>query len=238
MSTTSQSSNKSKHSKKKAKQFDYTFKIVMIGDSGVGKSCILLRFADDKFNENFYATIGVDFRFKNITIDNKSVKLQIVIIIYYYIIFIQWDTAGQERFKTITSAYYRGAHGVIIVYDVSDKKTFGHIKDWIEDINKYTDSNPIKLIVGNKCDLVNEKQVTEEDKNLLKKQTGIDIIETSAKNSFKITEAMEMITKKLMERNIQGPQSPNGTVTQNEKGISLEEAKKSNDENNCCNLSL
>jgi hypothetical protein len=85
---------------------------------------------------------------------------------------------------------------------------------------------------------VNEKQVTEEDKNLLKKQTGIDIIETSAKNSFKITEAMEMITKKLMERNIQGPQSPNGTVTQNEKGISLEEAKKSNDENNCCNLSL
>ena len=210
----------------------------MIGDSGVGKSCILLRFADDKFNENFYATIGVDFRFKNITIDNKSVKLQIVIIIYYYIIFIQWDTAGQERFKTITSAYYRGAHGVIIVYDVSDKKTFGHIKDWIEDINKYTDSNPIKLIVGNKCDLVNEKQVTEEDKNLLKKQTGIDIIETSAKNSFKITEAMEMITKKLMERNIQGPQSPNGTVTQNEKGISLEEAKKSNDENNCCNLSL
>ena len=238
MSTTSQSSNKSKHSKKKAKQFDYTFKIVMIGDSGVGKSCILLRFADDKFNENFYATIGVDFRFKNITIDNKSVKLQIVIIIYYYIIFIQWDTAGQERFKTITSAYYRGAHGVIIVYDVSDKKTFGHIKDWIEDINKYTDSNPIKLIVGNKCDLVNEKQVTEEDKNLLKKQTGIDIIETSAKNSFKITEAMEMITKKLMERNIQVPQSPNGTVTQNEKGISLEEAKKSNDENNCCNLSL
>ena len=82
MSTTSQGSNKSKHSKKKTKQFDYTFKIVMIGDSGVGKSCILLRFADDKFNENFYATIGVDFRFKNITIDNKSVKLQIVIIIF------------------------------------------------------------------------------------------------------------------------------------------------------------
>ena len=78
MSSTENSSSKSKPGKKKAKQFDYTFKIVMIGDSGVGKSCILLRFADDKFNENFYATIGVDFRFKNITIDNKSVKLQIV----------------------------------------------------------------------------------------------------------------------------------------------------------------
>ena len=107
------SSGKQRHIKKapKGKQFDFTFKIVMIGDSGVGKSCILLRFADDKFNENFYATIGVDFRFKNITIDNKSVKLQIVrkkIILLYNI--LQWDTAGQERFKTITSAYYRGAH--------------------------------------------------------------------------------------------------------------------------------
>ena len=78
MSSGLSSSSKTKSTKKKSKQFDYTFKIVMIGDSGVGKSCILLRFADDKFNENFYATIGVDFRFKNITVDNKSVKLQIV----------------------------------------------------------------------------------------------------------------------------------------------------------------
>ncbi len=87
MSSTDQTTTKPKQTKKKSKQFDYTFKIVMIGDSGVGKSCILLRFADDKFNENFYATIGVDFRFKNITIDNKSVKLQIVRIILYFIIY-------------------------------------------------------------------------------------------------------------------------------------------------------
>ena len=230
--------SKPKPVKKKSKQFDYTFKIVMIGDSGVGKSCILLRFADDKFNENFYATIGVDFRFKNITVDNKSVKLQIVRKIIILINIIQWDTAGQERFKTITSAYYRGAHGILIVYDVSDKKSFNHIKDWLEDINKYTDNNPIKLIIGNKCDLVNEKQVTEEDKKMLKKQTGIDIIETSAKNSFKITEAMEMITKKLIEKSGQG--NSGATNSGNEKGgISLgENSQQNNIGDNCCSFSF
>ena len=97
MTSTTTSSTKPSHGKKKSKQFDYTFKIVMIGDSGVGKSCILLRFADDKFNENFYATIGVDFRFKNITIDNKSVKLQIVRKIIYFIIFI----VGYSRTRKI-----------------------------------------------------------------------------------------------------------------------------------------
>ena len=122
----------------------------------------------------------------------------------------------------------------MIVYDVSDKKSFGHIKDWLEDINKYTDNNPIKLIVGNKCDLNNERQVTEEDKKALKKQTGIDIIETSAKNSFKITEAMEMITKKLIERNGQGGAS-SSTDTGNEKrGISLENNNQNANENGCC----
>ena len=160
------------------KQFDYTFKIVMIGDSGVGKSCILLRYADDKFNENFYSTIGVDFRFKNILLDNKSVKLQI------------WDTAGQERFKTITSAYYRGAHGILIVYDVTDKNSFNHVKDWIEDINKYTDDNPVKLIIGNKCDLSKEKVITDAEMKAMEQQTGLEIIETSAKNSIKINEAI------------------------------------------------
>ena len=241
MQSVEKSSSKTKSGKKKSKQFDYTFKIVMIGDSGVGKSCILLRFADDKFNENFYATIGVDFRFKNITVDNKSVKLQIVRKkIYYYLkyIYIQWDTAGQERFKTITSAYYRGAHGILIVYDVSDKKSFNHIKDWLEDINKFTDNNPIKLIIGNKCDLVNQKQVTEEDKKLLKKQTGIDIIETSAKNSFKITDAMEMITKKLIENSGKGDSGMNDT-NKNKGGISLGDRNQQNaNGDNCCSFSF
>ena len=172
----------------KSKQFDYTFKIVMIGDSGVGKSCILLRFADDKFNENFYATIGVDFRFKNVMVDDKSVKLQI------------WDTAGQERFKTITSAYYRGADGIIIVYDITDRNSFAHIKDWLDDVNKYTDDNPLKIIVGNKIDLIKDKQISNNDMKTMTAQTGIEIIECSAKDSIKINDLMEIMTKKLIEK--------------------------------------
>ena len=159
----------------KSKQFDYTFKIVMIGDSGVGKSCILLRFADDKFNENFYATIGVDFRFKNVMVDDKSVKLQI------------WDTAGQERFKTITSAYYRGADGIIIVYDITDRNSFAHIKDWLDDVNKYTDDNPLKIIVGNKIDLIKDKQINNNDMKTMTAQTGIEIIECSAKDKDQVS---------------------------------------------------
>ena len=160
----------------------------MIGDSGVGKSCILLRFADDKFNENFYATIGVDFRFKNVMVDDKSVKLQI------------WDTAGQERFKTITSAYYRGADGIIIVYDITDRNSFAHIKDWLDDVNKYTDDNPLKIIVGNKIDLIKDKQINNNDMKTMTAQTGIEIIECSAKDSIKINDLMEIMTKKLIEK--------------------------------------
>ena len=195
MSTSTQNNNvttsgSQKIAKKlsKSKQFDYTFKIVMIGDSGVGKSCILLRFADDKFNENFYATIGVDFRFKNVMVDDKSVKLQI------------WDTAGQERFKTITSAYYRGADGIIIVYDITDRNSFAHIKDWLDDVNKYTDDNPLKIIVGNKIDLIKDKQINNNDMKTMTAQTGIEIIECSAKDSIKINELMEIMTKKLIEK--------------------------------------
>ena len=126
----------------------------------------------------------------------------------------------------------------MIVYDVTDKKSFGHIKDWLEDINKYTDNNPIKLIVGNKCDLSKEKQVTEEDKKILKRQTGIDIIETSAKNSFKITEAMEMITKKLIENSGKGSTGEEANIT-NKGGISLNDANQQNNgENSCCSLSF
>ena len=235
----------SKHMKKpsKGKQFDFTFKIVMIGDSGVGKSCILLRFADDKFNENFYATIGVDFRFKNMLVDGKTVKLQIVSKIFTnFNIKIQWDTAGQEKFKTITSAYYRGAHGIIIVYDVTDKNSFNHIKDWLEDINKYTDDNPIKLIVGNKSDLAANRQVTQNDINFIRQQTGIDVIEASAKSSFKILEVMETMTRMLISKKTRtGINLSNYYTPGDQNRISLnDKPKENNDEDNqsCCSFSF
>ena len=126
----------------------YLFKLVLIGDSGVGKSCLLLRFADDSFTDSYISTIGVDFRFRTVTIDMKTVKLQI------------WDTAGQERFRTITSAYYRGAHGIIMVYDVTNYESFEHVEEWLNEVNRHASESTLKLLVGNKADLQEDKKVS------------------------------------------------------------------------------
>jgi Ras-related protein Rab-1A len=123
------------------REYDHLFKVVLIGDSGVGKSCLLLRFADDTFTESFISTIGVDFRFRTLTVDEQSVKLQI------------WDTAGQERFRTITSAYYRGADGIILVYDKTKRKSFDSVENWITEVDKYASENTVKILLGNKADL-------------------------------------------------------------------------------------
>jgi small GTP-binding protein len=124
----------------------------VIGDTGVGKSCILLRFADDTFTENKISTIGVDFRFRTVKVDKRVVKLQI------------WDTAGQERFKTITSAYYRGADGIILVYDVTSEESSNHINDWFIEVNRYASENTCKLLVGNKIDKPDKVVATEKAK--------------------------------------------------------------------------
>ena len=116
------------------------FKLVLIGDSGVGKSCLLLRFADDTYTESHISTIGVDFKIRTIQLDGKTIKLQI------------WDTAGQERFRTISSTYYRGAHGIIVVYDITNMDSFKNVKRWLTEIDKYARDNVSKLLVGNKMD--------------------------------------------------------------------------------------
>ncbi|KAJ2053920.1 Ras- protein Rab-1A, partial [Coemansia sp. S155-1] len=126
---------------------DYLFKLLLIGDSGVGKSCLLLRFADDTYTESYISTIGVDFKIRTIELEGKTVKLQI------------WDTAGQERFRTITSSYYRGAHGIIVVYDITDNTTFGDVKQWLQEIDRYASEGVNKLLVGNKRDLEDARQV-------------------------------------------------------------------------------
>ena len=170
-----------------AKQYDDLFKLVIIGDSGVGKSCLLLRFADDTFTENYYSTIGVDFRFKCLEIGERKCKLQI------------WDTAGQERFKTVTSAYYRGADGIIIVFDQTDRESYNNVKNWIEDISRYSTDDPVKIIIANKDDVTNDKKtVSNLDITELEKKTGLEIIKTSAKTGDKVTYAFEKLTQKLL----------------------------------------
>ena len=154
-----------------SKHYDDLFKLVIIGDSGVGKSCILLRFADDTFTENYYSTIGVDFRFKCVDIGERKCKLQI------------WDTAGQERFKTVTSAYYRGADGIIIVFDQTDRESFNNVQNWIDDISKYSTEEPSKIIIANKEDISDErKSVKMEDIAELEKKTGLEVINPINKN--------------------------------------------------------
>jgi len=153
----------------------------------------------------------------------------------------QWDTAGQEKFKTITSAYYRGAHGIIIVYDITDKNSFLHIKDWLDDINKYTDDNPIRLVVGNKSDLSDKRKVSQVEINNFKRQTGINIIEASAKSSDKIYEVMETMTKMLISRKTKsGLNNKNDKYTPENGNISLIEHNNRNNEDNqdCCNFSF
>ena len=114
---------------------------------GVGKSCLLLRFADDTYTDSYISTIGVDFKIRTVDLDTKTIKLQI------------WDTAGQERFRTITSSYYRGAHGIIIVYDITDKESFDNVRQWLFEIDRYASENVCKLLVGNKSDLGNKRAV-------------------------------------------------------------------------------
>ena len=148
--------------------YDHLFKLLLIGDSGVGKSCLLLRFADDTYTESYISTIGVDFKIRTMELEGKTIKLQI------------WDTAGQERFRTITSSYYRGAHGIIIVYDVTDMESFNNVKTWLQEIDKYASDSVNKLLVGNKCDLVVKKTVDTGVAKEFADSLNIPFLETSA----------------------------------------------------------
>jgi len=169
-------------------EYDYLFKLLLIGDSGVGKSCLLLRFADDTYTESYISTIGVDFKIRTIELEGKTVKLQI------------WDTAGQERFRTITSSYYRGAHGIIVVYDVTDNDTFSNVKQWLQEIDRYASEGVNKLLVGNKSDLTGKKVVEYSVAKEFADQLNIPFLETSAKNATNVEQAFLTMAKQIKDR--------------------------------------
>jgi Ras-related protein Rab-1A len=181
-------------------EYDHLFKLLLIGDSGVGKSCLLLRFADDTYTDSYISTIGVDFKIRNLDVDSKNIKLQI------------WDTAGQERFRTITSSYYRGAHGIIIVYDITDAESFNNVKTWLSEIDKFASENVNKLLVGNKCDLAASRQVETQTAKDFAASLNIPFIETSAKTSANVEQAFVKMTSDIKARVAeQGPRRGAGS---------------------------
>ena len=161
------------------------FKLLLIGDSGVGKSSLLLRFAEDTYTESFISTIGVDFKSRTIELDGKTIKLQI------------WDTAGQERFGKMKSPYYRGAHGIIVVFDVTDQESFSNVKQWLHEIDKYAPANVKKLLVGNKCDLASKRAVPTEQAAKFAEGLGLEYLETSAKSTLNVEKAFTAIAREV-----------------------------------------
>ncbi|KAF9002029.1 ras family-domain-containing protein [Cyathus striatus] len=168
--------------------YDFLIKLLLIGDSGVGKSCLLLRFCDDAWTPSFITTIGIDFKIRTIELDEKRIKLQI------------WDTAGRERFRTITTAYYRGAMGILLVYDVTDERTFNNIRTWHANIERHASEGVNKILIGNKCDWTEKRAVTEEQGRSLGQELGMRFMETSAKANSGVEGAFFELARDIKER--------------------------------------
>ena len=201
------------------------FKILLLGDSGVGKSCIILRYIENNFSTNLMNSIGVDFKLKNIEIDNKKIKLQI------------WDTAGQERFRTITTSYYKGAHAILICFDITDRESFEHIRNWMADIDKFAKEGVLRILVGNKCDLEHARQIRKEEGNEIANKYGIKYIETSAKDTINIEDLFISTAKHLLSKQANNPGGKGSQTGKN--GIDLINSNKNNQDNNqnaglCC----
>ena len=203
-------------------EYDYLFKLLLIGNSSVGKSSLLVRFVDDIWEENFVPTIGVDFKLKTLDVNGKKVKLQI------------WDTAGQERFKNITASYYRGGNGVLVVYDITDRDSFTNLTSWLIEIEKNANKNVFKLLIGNKNDLESERKVTTEEGKEFADSNGMKFIETSAKTADKVYEAFELLTKEIIKNNLNKDKVITNKATERKielnKGADLNKKK----EKGCC----
>ena len=203
------------------KPFDVLVKLLLIGDSGVGKSCLLLRYSEDKFTTSFITTIGIDFKIKTIDLDQKKVKMQI------------WDTAGQERFRTITAAYYRGAHGVLLVYDVTDETSFENVRNWMRNIEAHASEAAKVCLIGNKCDCEDSKRkVTKERGVALAKEFGVPFFETSAKSGLRVEEAFSAMARRCV-----GESKTNNNNSNNSGGggtVRLRETAKDGSKSSCC----
>ena len=211
----------------KPSNYQYIFKLILIGNSGVGKSCILQRYMKHTFEENYKCTIGVDFLMKSLIINGQTVKLQI------------WDTAGQEKYKSMVSSYYRGANVALIVFDITSHKTFDALPLWIENFYKNGPEQKNIILIGNKKDLEEDREVTQEEAKLFSETNNMIYFETSAKDGENIDYVFNYAAEKLLEfysgnneTILKRQMTPNNEKQLNNfQEIRIEETQKKN----CCN---
>ncbi|KAL0832682.1 hypothetical protein ABMA28_000868 [Loxostege sticticalis] len=171
-----------------ALDFSATYKLLVLGDSNVGKTCIVHRYCDERYYDIYISTIGIDFKQKIINLDGVPIKLQI------------WDTAGQERFRTLTTAYYRGAMGIILMYDITNLESFNHLSYWLRNIQEYASPDVIKVLVGNKCDVhENHRAVPKERGQKIADDFDMPFFEVSCKSNINIEEAFLTLARKIRE---------------------------------------
>ena len=171
----------------KPSEHDFLAKVIIIGDSGVGKTNLLTKFCDGVFKDSYVATIGVDFKLKTIHVDDSKVKLQI------------WDTAGQQRFRNITQTYYKGAAGIILAYSINNKPSFKNILTWIKQIESNTSESVCKILIGTKCDLEYEREVEEEQGRKMAEKHNMLFLEVSAKSSTNVEQTFYNLTKEIKD---------------------------------------
>mmetsp|Transcript_18613 Transcript_18613/g.34929 ORF Transcript_18613/g.34929 Transcript_18613/m.34929 type:complete len:214 (+) Transcript_18613:88-729(+) len=206
--------------------YDYLFKVVLIGDSGVGKSNLLSRFTRDEFNLESKSTIGVEFATKSITTNGKVIKAQI------------WDTAGQERYRAITSAYYRGAVGALLVYDISKRVTFENLERWLQELRDHADPNIVIMLVGNKGDLRHLRAVGQDEALTFAEKHGLACIETSALEATNVETAFMRLLSEIYtlmsSRQITDGDSFRNQPHQNAIQVETVQAAPGRSNNGCC----
>jgi len=209
---------------------DYVFKVVLIGDSAVGKSQLLARFARNEFNLDSKATIGVEFQTRTLNIDKRTVKAQI------------WDTAGQERYRAVTSAYYRGAVGAMLVYDITKRQSFDHVVRWLEELRGHADNNIVIMLIGNKSDLGTLRAVPTEDAKEFAEHDNLFFMETSALEAVNVesafttvlTEIYRIVSKKNLVANEESDSSGSSSLLKGTKIIAPGQEPPPASKATCC----
>ena len=200
-------------------EYDFIFKVLLLGNSDVGKSSLILRYVDQVWSDTFVPTIGVDFKVKTLEIDNKQIKMQI------------WDTAGQERFRNVISSYFRGSHGIFLIYDITNRDSFKNLENWLIEIEKNASQNVLKILIGNKSDLVDDREIKTEEGQAFANRNGMKFMETSAKMNTNVNEAFETLAKLMMEFNNEKKTLPTKNET---KVLNASSGKDIKTKKKCC----